>query len=306
MKVQRGLTGCSTAGGAPRRRRVAVAELTRVLTMYREQYRGFNRRHFHQIARREHGVTLSYSFVKQAAARRSHRRPGLVLPGLLFTDSTSVLSIACEVEMNVPDHTNADPEIELVEQGAEVTLLFDGRQAMQAWERDLMFASADLLCGYGSTFLEVGLGLGLSALRIAENPRVRRHVVVEKYKRVIDLFTERQPHRPSTLEIVEADFFDHIHRVEPASLDGIFFDPFLPAEMGQDEKLLREVTALIVTALKPGGVFIPFFTTRPELKWPFCEYFDRIIVQRHSFQAYPTTRYTHGTSGHAYIQCFIR
>jgi hypothetical protein len=52
--------------------------------LYREQYRGFNGRHFHQIARREHGVTLSYSLVKQALqlagvlkkgrARGRHRR----------------------------------------------------------------------------------------------------------------------------------------------------------------------------------------------------------------------------------------
>ena len=45
---------------------------------------GFNVRHFHQIARREHGVTVSYSFVKQALqaaglvkkhrARGRHRR----------------------------------------------------------------------------------------------------------------------------------------------------------------------------------------------------------------------------------------
>ena len=31
----------------------------------RERYQGFNVRHFHQIARREHEVTVSYSFLKQ-------------------------------------------------------------------------------------------------------------------------------------------------------------------------------------------------------------------------------------------------
>ena len=36
-----------------------------VLRLYRERYTGFNVRHFHQIAQREHGVTVSYSFVKQ-------------------------------------------------------------------------------------------------------------------------------------------------------------------------------------------------------------------------------------------------
>lgn len=48
------------------KRRVPMAELERVLRLYREQYAGFNGRHFHEIVRREHGITLSYSYVKQA------------------------------------------------------------------------------------------------------------------------------------------------------------------------------------------------------------------------------------------------
>ena len=50
----------------PSRRRVPVVEVERVLRLYRETYQGFNGRHFHEIARREHGVKLSYSFVKKA------------------------------------------------------------------------------------------------------------------------------------------------------------------------------------------------------------------------------------------------
>ena len=61
------MTGYSTcADGRRPGRRVPVAEVTRVVQLYREHYRGFNARHFHQVARREHEVTLSYSFVKQA------------------------------------------------------------------------------------------------------------------------------------------------------------------------------------------------------------------------------------------------
>src|SRR4029078_5243245 len=45
---------------------VAAPEVARLLQLYRERYRGFNVRHFHQIARREHGVAVSYSFLKQA------------------------------------------------------------------------------------------------------------------------------------------------------------------------------------------------------------------------------------------------
>lgn len=70
--------------GRPSPRRAPVEQVERVLQLYRTRYAGFNVRHFHQIARREHGVTLSYSFVKLALqgaglvkkhrARGRHRR----------------------------------------------------------------------------------------------------------------------------------------------------------------------------------------------------------------------------------------
>src|SRR5437870_552924 len=56
----------------PSPRAVPLATVQRLLQLYRDRYgprdgyRGFNVRHFYQIARREHGVTLSYSFVKKA------------------------------------------------------------------------------------------------------------------------------------------------------------------------------------------------------------------------------------------------
>ena len=52
--------------GIPSVRRVPMAAVEAVLRLYRDRYRGFNVRHFHEIIRREHGVTLSYSYVKQA------------------------------------------------------------------------------------------------------------------------------------------------------------------------------------------------------------------------------------------------
>jgi transposase len=52
--------------GRPSPRRAPFAEVQRILRLYRETYQGFNVRHFHQIFRRDHGVTLSYSFVKKA------------------------------------------------------------------------------------------------------------------------------------------------------------------------------------------------------------------------------------------------
>src|SRR5205807_3417257 len=68
----------------PSPRKAPVVEVQRVLRLYRDTYRGFNVRHFHHLIRRDHGVTLSYSFVKLALqeaglvrkgrARGRHRR----------------------------------------------------------------------------------------------------------------------------------------------------------------------------------------------------------------------------------------
>jgi transposase len=79
-----GYNGLVDQRRCPSQRRVPMAELERVLRLYRERYAGFNARHFHEIVRREHGVTLSYSYVKQALqqarllatrkARGRHRR----------------------------------------------------------------------------------------------------------------------------------------------------------------------------------------------------------------------------------------
>src|SRR6267142_6615245 len=70
--------------GRPSPRRTPVAEVERILELYRERYSGFNARHFFKTVRREHGVKLSYSCVKQVlqgaglikkhGARGRHRR----------------------------------------------------------------------------------------------------------------------------------------------------------------------------------------------------------------------------------------
>jgi transposase len=69
---------------SPSPRSVPVEEVKRILRLYRERYRGWNVRHFFQTACREHGVKVSYTFVKAALlgaglvmkhkARGRHRR----------------------------------------------------------------------------------------------------------------------------------------------------------------------------------------------------------------------------------------
>jgi transposase len=52
--------------GKPSRRRVAVATVEKVFGLYREKYFDLNVQHFHEKLQAEHGIELSYTWVKQA------------------------------------------------------------------------------------------------------------------------------------------------------------------------------------------------------------------------------------------------
>jgi len=52
--------------GKPSSRRVPVATVEKVFALYREQYFDLNVRHFHEKLEAEHGIELSYTWVKLA------------------------------------------------------------------------------------------------------------------------------------------------------------------------------------------------------------------------------------------------
>jgi len=80
----------------PSPKRVPVADLEKVLRLYREVYFDFNVQHFHEKLREEHGLAYSYTWVKVALQeaglverrkkRGSHRkrRPRRPMPGMLL------------------------------------------------------------------------------------------------------------------------------------------------------------------------------------------------------------------------------
>src|SRR5580693_1679583 len=82
--------------GKPSPKRVAVKTVEQVLGLYREKYFDFNVRHFHEKLQAQHGIELSYTWVKQALQgaglvsrerkRGVHRkrRPRRPLPGMLL------------------------------------------------------------------------------------------------------------------------------------------------------------------------------------------------------------------------------
>jgi predicted methyltransferase len=130
--------------------------------------------------------------------------------------------------------------------------------------------------------------------------------VIERYTGVVELFRSRHQALPASFEIVVADWFDFVETVPPESVDGILFDPALPASMWDDVELWDRAVPAMRRALRKGGALVPFFTTRPYLRWQYLRAFDRILVERHPFRAYPGTGYTAATEGDAFIQCFIR
>jgi len=52
--------------GKPSRRRVPVTTVEKVFALYREKYFDLNVQHFHEKLQAEHGIELSYTWVKQA------------------------------------------------------------------------------------------------------------------------------------------------------------------------------------------------------------------------------------------------
>ena len=82
--------------GQPSPKRMPVKTLEKVLQLYREKYFDFNVRHFHEKVVEEHGLKISYTWVKMAlqgaglvkkrSRRGTHRRrrPRRSLPGMLL------------------------------------------------------------------------------------------------------------------------------------------------------------------------------------------------------------------------------
>jgi len=87
---------CDRRKGRPSQKRIAMHTAEEVLRLYREKYFDFNVRHFHEKLREEHGIRISYSWVKSALQgagvvkkqrrRGTHRRrrPRRPLPGMLI------------------------------------------------------------------------------------------------------------------------------------------------------------------------------------------------------------------------------
>jgi len=134
--------------GKPSPRRVPLATVEQVLTLYREKYFDLNVRHFHEKLREEHGIRLSYTWVKLAlqgaglvAKRRQRgthrkRRERRPLPGmLLHLDGSRHRCFSddrwYDLLVVMDDATSAIYYAQLVEQEATRTVLAALRQVVE-------------------------------------------------------------------------------------------------------------------------------------------------------------------------------
>lgn len=128
--------------GTPSPRTAPFEEVQRVLRLYREKYQGFNGRHFHEIAQREHGVKLSYSYVKKAlqmagllkkkrsrGRHRLRREPKACLGEMLHLDGSPHAWLALEPEQRqtliavVDDATSRLLHAELFESESSLSVM---------------------------------------------------------------------------------------------------------------------------------------------------------------------------------------
>jgi hypothetical protein len=59
--------------------------------------------------------------------------------------------------------------------------------------------------------------------------------------------------------------------------------------------------------LRPGGSFVPFFSTTLCLWEHWAPLFDRLDIRRYSYEAYATTEYAlGGTKGQAWVHRYVK
>jgi len=87
---------CDRRKGRPSPRRVPLKTAEEVLRLYREKYFDFNVRHFHEKLTEEHGIEISYTWVKAALqgaglvskqrrrGKHRRRRPRRPMPGMML------------------------------------------------------------------------------------------------------------------------------------------------------------------------------------------------------------------------------
>ena len=91
---------------------------------------------------------------------------------------------------------------------------------MHSWEKPIMEAKADFVCGNGGHILELGFGMGISATTI-QSHNIKSHTICEIHPQIIKNLKEWAKDKSNVI-ILEGDWYDNIDKMK--KYDGILFD----------------------------------------------------------------------------------
>ena len=139
------------------------------------------------------------------------------------------------------------------------SLIIQGQQVMQAWERPLMEAMAAIAAASHGDVLEIGFGLGLSATFL-QVTGIRSHTIVESNDEVCAMARRWRDQYPDRdIRIVHSTWQDAMAAL--AQFDAILFDAYPQDEPDFAETAIKSVTFAenffqpAAERLRPNGVF---------------------------------------------------
>jgi amino acid adenylation domain-containing protein len=138
-------------------------------------------------------------------------------------------------------------------------LVIEGQQVMQAWERPLMRALAEIVTETHGDVLEVGFGMAISATEI-QLRGARSHTIVECNGDVIAQFEKWRAGYPGRqIRLVAGPWQDVVPGLGP--FDAILFDTYPMSEQEFNEVAIGSITfaepfiPVAASLLREGGVF---------------------------------------------------
>jgi len=120
----------------------------------------------------------------------------------------------------------------------------DNRCVMEITEKAIMIEQANQIAFKGADILELGFGMGLSALAI-QNHKPKSHTIVEAHPKILKKLYEWAKDRPS-VKVIEGYWHLNIDLFE--QYDGIFFDTYR-------DPYDKQFFANYELWLNPGGKF---------------------------------------------------
>jgi guanidinoacetate N-methyltransferase len=175
----------------------------------------------------------------------------------------------------------------------ETDLTVGGWQVMQAWERPLMEALADIVCASRGDVLEVGFGMGISAGEIMRRG-CRSYTVIEAHPVIAAQARAWGEAQGVPVEVLEGFWEDVVARID-TKFDAILFDTY-PLSEAERSKNHFPFIPVAPRLLKPDGVLTYYSDEtvdfRPDHLALLLEHFDEVTLRKVTgLEPYPGCEY---------------